>query len=304
MQQFESKLRDAKHDTERMLVWDEYIRHYGKNYSSKVIELKEITERAIQFLLQSNIPNAHPVYIEIIIKHCLLSDTPIQKMTDFYELKIGRESANFYSMYARLFEIQYNYEKAKEIYTEGFKNKAQPEKLLMKKFKEFESKSLLWNVADNKRKANSVTNTISDPKKIKMEVDVGRIIIQNSTPQYFKPGSKYEAGQAWSQLIKEIPNEGRSIEESLADKFFENVEKYEKPALSKKSIMILNESMELDKSLDHNQLEHSLYDPTIKNDILFTNKSQPSNIFAATIPSMITKESITDYKEMLDLFNS
>jgi len=303
MLQFESKLNDAKGDRERMLIWDEYIKQYGKMYPNNLTELKQISERAIQFLLQSNIPNAHPIYIDIIIKHCLLSDNSIQKMSDFYEHKIGRESANFYYMYARLHEIQYDYEKARSIYQEGFKSKAQPEQLLRKKFKEFEGKSLLWNI-DNKRKANNTTNGVSDPKKLKKETDVGRIIIQNSTPVYFKPGSKYEAGQIWSQLIKEVPDDGKSIEERLADKFFDHVEKYERPALCKKSVMILNESMELDKSIDENQLEHSLYDSATKKDILFANKSQASNIFSANMPHIFAKKSMIDYKEMHDLFNS
>ena len=303
MQEFETKLMESKDEFKVMIVWDEYIRKYAHIFPNNHHQLKHIADRATQYILASTLPKNSPLYVQIIIKHCLLSDHPLQTINHFRDLKIGTDCAYFYHIHARLYEKQNDMQKAKQIYMEGIVNKAQPEHVLKKRFNEFELRYTHITPQENKRKVHFIENEIVNPKKIKPPSENVKIIIYNTHITYFKPGSRYEPGQNWIGLMPPIPIDGRSVEEKLADLYFEKVESYGSN-LSKKSVLIVNESMELDKTLDERAIERSLYESSTKKmGVLFNSKL---DIFSEPMSVVTRKESMTsisDYKDILDVFN-
>jgi hypothetical protein len=161
---------------------------------------------------------------------------------------------------------------AQEVFKTAIQYNAQPEELLKQKIKEFEQrvKSLKIAPPNLKRKPQLIEEPI---KKSKLEPN--KIIIQNSEIVFFEIGKRYEPNTNWTNTItKDFSEPEQSIEENLANYYICYVEPKEESFYSKKSIIIQNESMELDKSITEVTVEKSLFDASVGHDQLFNKEKK------------------------------
>ena len=272
MQNYETKLKATSSDIERMLIWNDYIKKYCVQPTKVPHQVKEICKRAVSDLLQSNIDHTHSIYVDIIMRYCLLAKDPIKKIETFLNQNIGTSNANCYCCLSRLYESKHNIPMAQEVFKTAIQYNAQPEELLKQKIKEFEQrvKSLKIAPPNLKRKPQLIEEPI---KKSKLEPN--KIIIQNSEIVFFEIGKRYEPNTNWTNTItKDFSEPEQSIEENLANYYICYVEPKEESFYSKKSIIIQNESMELDKSITEVTVEKSLFDASVGHDQLFNKEKK------------------------------
>ena len=221
--------------------------------------MKDICARAVNDVYNSSIDPNNPICINIILKNALLSVDPIAKITNILAQQIGVLHADCYCKLSILYEKKNDMHSAKEILEMAKSKGAIPRELILQNLKELEKRM----------HANKV---IPFQKQYMTE----KIIVQNSNICFHTYGCHYIPKTNWTYRVKDKEKDlSISIEEYLCAAFAEGVEPIEEPMHSTKSMIVLNEDMEVESVLSENDLNKTISDSSSIYEHLFIKEKQP-----------------------------